>query len=205
MGITEILLLAVGLSMDAFSVSLCKGLKMPKLNMRHGFIIALFFGFFQGAMPIIGWLLAVSFANYVTLVDHWIAFVLLAYIGGKMAYESFKSDDDEEHCDRNCSVCSRTNCNILKLDYKELFVLAIATSIDALAVGITFAFTPNMPTMRVFGASGLIAITTFAFSIVGVAIGNRFGVRYKSKAELVGGLILIGLGIKILLEGLCGN
>lgn len=204
MGIIEILFLAVGLSMDAFSVSLCKGLKMPKLNMRHGLVIALFFGIFQGVMPIIGWLLAVSFAEYVTLVDHWIAFVLLAYIGGKMAFESFKSDE-EKHCDHNCAVCSQTNCNILKLDYKELFVLAIATSIDALAVGITFAFTSNMPTIRVLGASGLIAITTFAFSIVGVAIGNRFGVRYKSKAELAGGIILIGLGIKILIEGLCGN
>lgn len=183
MGFFELLLIGIGLSMDAFAVAVCKGLKMQRLNVKQTAVIALFFGGFQALMPFIGWLLGVNFEKYITEFDHWIAFVLLAFIGGKMVYESFKNDEDED-----CGC----------FDLKELFVLAIATSIDALAVGITFAFLK----VNIGFAVSIIGVTTFILSAIGVFIGHKFGAVYKNKAELAGGIILILIGLKILLEHL---
>lgn len=190
MSFFELLLIGVGLSMDAFAVSICKGLSMKKVNYTHGLIIALFFGGFQALMPLIGWLLGTSFAVYISAFDHWIAFVLLAFIGGKMAIESFKKDDEDEAKQEDG-----------KLDIKELFVLAVATSIDALAVGISFACLQ----VSIWSSITIIGITTFVISLGGVVIGNKFGSKYKNKAELAGGLILVGIGIKILAEHLLGK
>lgn len=186
MGIGEIILIGVGLSADAFSVAVCKGLNMRKLNLKHGYIIALFFGVFQAIMPLIGYLLGTGFSSYIEAVDHWIAFALLAFIGGKMAVEAIrdKGDSEEEKSDA--------------LDLGELTVMAVATSIDALAVGITFAFLD----VNIIPAVVIIGVTTFALSLAGVLIGNRFGAKYKNKAELAGGIILILIGLKILLEHL---
>lgn len=189
MGLTELLLLAVGLSMDAFAVSICKGLKMRKINYKHACIIGLFFGGFQALMPLIGWALGRQFSSYIESVDHWIAFGLLLFIGGKMAIEAIKEKDEED---------GGNSDDLQKLDIKELFILAIATSIDALAVGITFAFL----NVSILPAISIIGITTFLFSVVGVAIGNKFGAKYKSKAELVGGIVLMLIGTKILMEGI---
>ncbi len=183
MGILQLMLIAVGLSMDAFAVSVCKGLKMQKIDYRYTIIIAGFFGAFQAIMPLIGWFLGIQFESYITSFDHWIAFVLLAFIGGKMIKESFDKDEDSSE---------------IRYDLKELFILAIATSIDALAVGITFAFLNTDIWLPIL----LIGITTFLLSTVGVGVGNRFGAKYKSKAELAGGIILVLIGIKILLEHL---
>ena len=184
MGFGEIFLIAVGLSMDAFAVSICKGLKMQnRINGGQTALIALFFGGFQALMPVIGWFLGSSFKKYIENFDHWVAFVLLAFIGGKMIYDSFHDDDNGE--DKPFSI-------------KELFVLAIATSIDALAVGITFAIIKT----NIWTAVALIGVTTFVLSAVGVLIGHRFGAKYKSKAELAGGVILVLIGVKILLEHL---
>ena len=179
-------LLGVGLAMDAFAVSICKGLAMRKVNKKQALVIGLFFGGFQALMPFIGWLLGTSFEQYITAFDHWIAFLLLAYIGGKMIWEACKPEEDEEtEMDQ-------------PLDIKEMFTLAIATSIDALAVGNTFAFL-NYPVVE---AVTIIGITTFVISIAGVYIGNFFGTRYKKKAEITGGIILCLIGLKILLEHL---
>lgn len=186
MGFIELILLAIGLSMDAFAVAVCKGLNMRKVNYKHTLLIALFFGGFQAIMPLIGWVLGKQFEQYITSFDHWIAFGLLVLIGGKMIWEVFRGED-EEAC-----VCTQ------KFDLKELFILAIATSIDALAVGITFAFLQ----VNIWGPISLIGVTTFGLSIVGVMIGNKFGEKYKSKAELAGGIILILIGFKILIEHL---
>lgn len=182
----ELVLIAIGLSMDAFAVSLCKGLCMKKLNLRQGLIISLFFGGFQFGMPLIGWLLGKQFERYITPVDHWIAFALLVYIGGKMIWEAIADKQEEV-----CPVDTRLN-------YGDLLVMAIATSIDALAVGITFAFlqTPILPAVIEIG------VITFALSLLGVMIGHRFGTRFKAKAEIGGGVVLILIGIKILLEHL---
>lgn len=188
MSFQEIFLIGVGLSMDAFAVALCKGLNMKKVNYMHTVIIALFFGGFQAVMPLLGWFLGKNFESYIKSVDHWIAFALLAYIGGKMAYEAIKGDDEEEE----------TSAKGEKLDLKELTIMAIATSIDALAVGITFAFLQ----VSIVSSITIIGITTFVLSIIGVMIGNRFGMRFKSKAELAGGIILVLIGLKILLEHL---
>lgn len=182
MGIIELFLIAVGLSMDAFAVAICKGLKMPKLNYKQGFVIALFFGVFQAFMPLIGWLLGRNFEVYINQIDHWIAFGLLALIGGKMIYDSCKDEDETTD----------------KFDLKELFFLAVATSIDALAVGITFAFLR----VDILSSVTLIGLVTFAFSLVGVAIGHKFGARFHKKSELAGGVILILIGLKILFEHL---
>lgn len=187
MGFAELFLIAIGLSMDAFAVAVCKGLKMPKLNMKQTALIALFFGGFQALMPLIGWLLGVNFEKYITSFDHWIAFVLLGFIGGKMIYESFKADEDDD-----CGC----------FDIKELFIMAIATSIDALAVGITFAFLGSTMKMGIGVAVMLIGVTTFILSAMGVFIGHKFGAVYKNKAELAGGIILVLIGTKILLEHL---
>ena len=186
MGFLEIFLIGIGLSADAFSVAVCKGRNMRKLNLKHGYIIALFFGGFQAIMPLIGYLLGTNFADYIEAFDHWIAFVLLGFIGGKMAIEAIRDKDEEEE----------EKTDVLKIG--ELTVMAIATSIDALAVGITFAFLKVNILLSVL----LIGVTTFALSLAGVLIGNKFGAKYKSKAELAGGIILALIGVKILLEHL---
>ena len=183
MTIWEIFLIAVGLSMDAFAVAVCKGLKMPKINKKQTALIALFFGGFQGLMPLIGYFLGKQFEEYIVSIDHWITFILLGFIGGKMIYESFKKDEEDE--DKPFSI-------------KELFVLAIATSIDALAVGITFAFL----NVNIAISVSFIGVITFILSAIGVFIGHKFGEKYKSKAEFAGGLILVLIGLKILLEHL---
>ncbi len=188
MGIAELLLIAVGLSMDALAVSVCKGLGMKTgINLKQTFLIALFFGGFQALMPFIGWLVGSRFEKYMTAYDHWIAFALLCFIGGKMLYECiFKKGED--------TVESESD-----LDVKELFVLAVATSIDALAVGVTFALLPDV---NIGTSVLLIGLTTFLLSGIGVFIGNRFGSRFEKKAEIAGGVILILIGLKILLEHL---
>ncbi|WP_343209816.1 manganese efflux pump MntP family protein [Anaerolentibacter hominis] len=184
MGFFELFLLSVGLAMDAFSVSICKGLNMQKLHFRHVCLIAAFFGGFQAGMPLIGWMLGKQFEKSITSVDHWIAFILLGIIGGKMIWEALKGGEEDE------------DCGGIKLG--ELFILAVATSIDALAVGITFAFLQ----VHIFFAVALIGIITFLLSAVGVVIGKKFGSQYRNKAELAGGIILVLLGTKILLEHL---
>lgn len=188
MSLFDIFLIGIGLSMDAFAVAVCKGLCMKRINYKHTFVIALFFGGFQALMPLIGYFLGTFFESYITAVDHWIAFALLMYIGGKMLYDTFSSDDEEIVC----PVISRLNI-------KELFLLAIATSIDALAVGITFSFYKDT---NIFSNISIIGVTTFVIAAVGVAIGNKFGTRFKKKAEIAGGVILVLIGAKILLEGL---
>lgn len=186
MSFLELFLIAVGLSADAFSVSVCKGLNMRKLNLKHAYVIALFFGVFQAVMPLLGYLLGTGFSEYIEKYDHWIAFVLLAFIGGKMALEAIREKDGEAE--------EKTDT----LSIGELTVLAVATSIDALAVGITFAFLK----VNILPSVLLIGVTTFALSLGGVLLGNRFGAKYKSKAEIAGGVILILIGLKILLEHL---
>ena len=184
----ELFLLGIGLAMDAFAVSVCKGLGMRRLNKKQTLIIGLYFGGFQALMPLIGWLLGSQFQKYITSIDHWIAFILLGFIGGKMMIEAIREWNEEETVD----VIDAP------LDHKNMLVLAVATSIDALAVGITFAFldTPIIEAITIIG------ITSMVISIIGVVVGNFFGSRYKSKAEFIGGLILVLLGLKILLEHL---
>lgn len=183
MGLIELFLIAVGLSMDAFAVSVCKGLAMPKCTFKKAAIVGLWFGGFQALMPAIGYILGAQFQEAIASIDHWIAFVLLALIGGNMIHEAL--DNDEEEADAS-------------LDVKNMFLLAVATSIDALAIGITFAFLK----VSIIPAVCFIGIVTFIISFAGVKIGNVFGARYKNKAEIVGGVILILLGLKILLEHL---
>lgn len=183
----EFLLIGIGLSMDAFAVSICKGLAMRKVNKKQALVIGLFFGGFQALMPFIGWALGIQFQSYITNIDHWIAFVLLVFIGGKMIVEAVKPEKEEA-----------VEVMDPPLDIKEMFLLAIATSIDALAVGVTFAFL-DYPIVE---AISIIGVTTFVISTGGVYVGNFFGSRYKNKAELAGGLILVLLGVKILLEHL---
>ena len=188
MGFLELLLIGVGLSMDAFAVAICQGLSMEKLNWRHGAVIALFFGVFQALMPLAGWFLGSRFSGYIQDVDHWVAFVLLGIIGINMVRESFAKEEEEE------TACTAAE----QLDYRRLTLMALATSIDALAVGVTFAFLD----VAILPAISTIGVTTFCLSLVGVAVGNFFGERYKRRAEFVGGAILILLGCKIILEHL---
>ena len=188
MSTIELILIAIGLAMDAFAVAVCRGLKMKKLNYAHGTVIALFFGGFQALMPFIGWVLGSRFERYIVSVDHWIAFALLGFIGGRMIWEAVKEDDKKD-----CSCCGGN-----KLDLKELTVMAVATSIDALAIGITFAFLR----VNIALSAGLIGVITFAISFVGVIIGHVFGARLKNRAEIAGGVILILIGIKILFDHL---
>ena len=183
MGLIELFLIAVGLSMDAFAVSVCKGLAMPKCTFKKAAIVGLWFGGFQALMPAIGYILGAQFQEAIAYIDHWIAFVLIALICGNMIHEAL--DNDEEEADAS-------------LDVKTMFLLAVATSIDALAIGITFAFLK----VNIIPAVCFIGIVTFIISFAGVKIGNVFGARYKNKAEIVGGIILILLGLKILLEHL---
>ena len=175
--------LAVGLSMDAFAVSICKGLSMEKLSIKNMAVVGLWFVGFQALMPVIGYLLGVQFKDKITAIDHWIAFILLGFIGVNMIRESL---DKEE------------SCPVAGVDAKTMFPLAVATSIDALAVGITFAFLD----VAIVPAASFIGIVTFVCSVFGVKAGNVFGMKYKSKAELAGGIILVLLGLKILLEHL---
>ena len=183
MEIYEILLIGIGLAMDAFAVSICKGLSMEKMNWKNVVIIALYFGVFQALMPLIGYFLGMTFESIVTTFDHWVAFALLTLIGGGMIKESFDDEDDKKND---------------KVDFKTMVVLAIATSIDALAIGITFAFFD----VNIVLAVSIIGIITFIISVLGVKIGNRFGDKYQNKAQLMGGIILVLLGFKILLEHL---
>ncbi len=185
MGFLELFLLAVGLSMDAFAVALCKGLCMQRLDKRQATLIATFFGGFQALMPVIGWFLGTQFERYITSIDHWIAYVLLAIIGINMLKEAFSKEEEEVDC-------------TIKQDIKDLLLLAIATSIDALAVGITFAFLQ----VKVLPAVLLIGCTTFVLSFIGVWAGNRFGLKYQKKAQMAGGAVLILMGLKILLDHL---
>lgn len=184
MGLLELFLIAVGLSMDAFAVSVCKGLSERQLKAKHYLIIGAWFGGFQALMPAVGYLLGSAFEQYITAVDHWIAFVLLCFIGGNMIREALSKD--EEKLDASFS-------------FKTMLLLAIATSIDALAVGITFALLPDV---NIAAAVLFIGATTFILSAIGLKVGNVFGTKYKSKAELAGGIILILIGTKILLEHL---
>lgn len=183
MGFFELFLIGVGLSMDAFAVSVCKGLAMRKINKRDSLLLALFFGGFQAIMPLTGYLLGSQFAEQIERWDHWIAFILLAFIGMNMVKESREEEKEEAAHGGN-------------ITYRELFTLAVATSIDALAVGVTFAFLQ----VQIVSAITLIGCTTFVLTLVGVCVGNLFGARYKNRAELTGGIILILIGLKILLE-----
>ena len=181
MGFLELLLIAVGLSMDAFAVSICKGLSLKKLEGRHAALVGLYFGGFQALMPMIGWALGYRFEHVIESIDHWIAFVLLVVIGLSMIREANKAEELDDD-----------------LGVRTMLLLAVATSIDALAVGVTFAFLQ----VRILPAAGLIGLTTFLLSALGVYIGHVFGLKYRAKAEIAGGVILIGIGLKILLEHL---
>ena len=183
MGMIEIMLVGVGLAMDAAAVSVCKGLSMKKIVWKNAVIIALYFGIFQAVMPLLGYLFGSAFSGLVEAIDHWIAFILLSIIGGKMIKESFEDEGESET--KNDSI-----------DVKTMIVMAIATSIDALAVGITFAFFK----INIIKAVLIIGIITFTLSLFGVIIGNKFGDKFHGKAEIVGGVILILIGIKIFLE-----
>lgn len=183
MGLFELFVLAVGLSMDAFAVSVCKGLSLGRINKKHMCIAGAWFGGFQALMPLLGYLGGRYFADMVTKYAHWIAFALLVFIGGSMIKESLGKE--EETCD--CSMAP-----------KDMLILAIATSIDALAVGVTFAFLK----VDIVPAISFIGVITFLFSAAGIKIGSIFGMKYKSKAELCGGIILILIGLKILLDGM---
>ena len=183
MGIIELILLSIGLGMDAFAVSICKGISMKKMDWKKACIIGLYFGGFQAIMPVIGYFLGSTFESFITNFDHWVAFILLAIIGGNMIKETFNTE---------CETISDD------VNFKTMIILAIATSIDALAVGITFAFFK----VNLILAISLIGIITFVLSVIGTNVGNKFGDKYENKAEFVGGVILILLGLKILLEHL---
>lgn len=183
MTLLSLFIIAVGLSMDAFAVSICKGLAMEKITVRKALIVGAWFGGFQALMPALGYLLGTRFEGYITAIDHWIAFVLLVIIGVNMVREALSKEEEHESD---------------SLDVKTMFLLALATSIDALAVGVTFAFLQ----VDIVPAVLFIGSITFTLSAIGVKVGNVFGLRYKSKAELAGGAILILMGIKILLEHL---
>ena len=184
MDILELLLIAAGLSMDAFAVSICKGLSVQRLKPRHYLLTGAWFGGFQALMPSIGFLLGSAFDQYISAFDHWISFVLLAFIGGNMVRESLSGDEE---------------CHDDSFGLRTMFLLAVATSIDALAVGVTFALLPDV---HILSAVSLIGAATFLLSALGLKVGNVFGLRYKARAELAGGVILILMGLKILLEHL---
>ena len=183
MSLISLFVIAVGLSMDACAVAICKGLAMPKATWKKAMLVGLWFGGFQGLMPAIGYVLGSQFEQYIVSIDHWIAFVLLCFIGGNMIKEALSKDEEEADA---------------SLAAKDMFLLAIATSIDALAVGVTFAFLQ----VQIIPAVSFIGVITFILSTLGVKVGNVFGCKFKSKAELAGGIILIIMGTKILLEHL---
>ena len=182
MGQVELLIIAIGVSMDAFAVSICKGLSVQKIRLKHILLAALWFGGFQALMPLIGYFFGGTFSEFVSSIDHWLSFILLGIIGGNMIKESCEKDGDHK-VDPDFS-------------FKTMLAMAVATSIDALAVGVSFAFLK----VHIWEAIILIGLTTALFSGVGVLIGNFFGSRWKSKAEFVGGFILVAMGLKILLE-----
>ena len=201
MGFAELFLIGVGLSMDAFAVSICKGLSMKKIDYRYALVIAAFFGGFQALMPLIGWALGSQFERFITPIDHWIAFVLLAFIGGKMLLDAFRGGEAEAEAECSAAGDSADGSESggrSKIDYKELLMLAVATSIDALAVGITFAFLG----VNIWVAIAVIGVTTFVISFFGVVVGNQFGSRFEKPATIVGGVVLILIGLKVLLEHL---
>ena len=183
MTILELIVISISLAMDAFAVSICKGLTIKKITRKECIIIGLYFGVFQAIMPLIGYLLSKSFAVYITNIDHWLAFILLLFIGINMIMESL-SNDNKDYND--------------KIDYKTMLPLSVATSIDALAVGITLAFFQTDIKIAIL----IIGIITFLLSLIGVKIGHSFGKKYQSKAQLLGGITLILIGLKILLEHL---
>ena len=183
MGMMELFLIAVGLSMDAFAVSVCKGLSLGKIKVKHMCMAGLWFGGFQALMPAIGYFFGSFFTDFITTFSHWIAFVLLLIIGGNMVKEALSNDEEELDA---------------PMDMRSMFVLAVATSIDALAVGVSFAFMQ----VQIVWAVLFIGVITFVLSAIGVKVGSLFGTKYKSKAELAGGIVLILIGLKILLEGL---
>ena len=185
MSLAELFVIAVGLSMDAFAVSVCKGLSVQQMKLSHALTCGVYFGGFQGLMPLIGYLLGSQFEEAIVSIDHWVAFVLLGLIGLNMIKES--REDECEACSMDCSF-----------DVKAMIPLAIATSIDALAVGVSFAFMQ----VNIAWAVLFIGVITFTLSAIGVKVGSIFGSKYKSKAELAGGLVLVAIGLKILLEGL---
>ena len=202
MSFWEVLVLGIALSMDAFAVALCKGLSMKQFSVKNALVIGGFFGFFQAFMPLMGWLLGTRLVHYIEAYDHWVAFLLLAIVGGKMIYDAVKEmrqppEEQQEQPE-------------FKLKYGELLILAIATSIDALAVGLSFAF---LNTGAEAGAAGslsiwtaviTIGITTFIISFFGVMIGNKFGNKFEAKAQIAGGIVLILIGLRILLEHMLG-
>jgi len=199
MGLLELFIIAVGLSMDAFAVAICKGLSMDKISIKKAGIVGLYFGAFQGGMPLIGYFLGVQFQDKITSIDHWIALILLGFIGVNMVRESIKSKNEiavDSLADAGTINSNDTEDIDASLDFKNMIVLAIATSIDALAVGVTFAFLK----VNIASAVSFIGIVTFTLSVIGVKIGNVFGSIYKAKAEFAGGLILILMGIKIFLS-----
>ena len=184
----ELFLIGVGLSMDAFAAAICQGLSMTRIKWGHALTVGLYFGGFQALMPFTGWMLGSQFADRIQQYDHWIAFILLVLIGGNMIREALSGDEED-------AAQAETD---LRLDHKKLFLMAIATSIDALAIGVTFAFLET----AILPAIGIIGCTTFCISVAGVAVGCWFGARYKQRAEITGGVILVLLGCKILLEHL---
>lgn len=186
MGISELILLSAGLAMDAFSVAVCRGLRMRKINYADALLTALFFGAFQAMMPLAGYILGNRFESYIASFSHLIALILLGFIGGKMLFEAIHEG------------CTEESCTAYKLEIKELFILAIATSIDALAVGIVFA----TEKVNLSLSLSMIGVITFILSLMGVAIGSRFGRRFENKAEAAGGIVLIIIGLKIFLEGI---
>lgn len=188
MSFIELFLIGVGLSMDAFAAAICQGLFMTRIKWGHALTVGLYFGGFQELMPFIGWMLGSQFADRIQQYDHWIAFILLVLIGGNMIREALSGDEED-------AAQAETD---LRLDHKKLFLMAIATSIDALAIGVTFAFLET----AILPAIGIIGCTTFCISVAGVAVGCWFGARYKKRAEITGGAILVLLGVRILLEHL---
>lgn len=213
MGAIELFFTGVGLSMDAFAVAVCKGLGMRRIHWGQTFVIALFFGGFQALMPLIGWAVGSLFSSYITAVDHWIAFGLLVFIGAKMLWDAAHENVADCVCGRDCAACVKRGTPACAdpvtaesapvappLDYRELVMLAVATSIDALAVGVTFAFLG----VNIWVAIVIIGVTTFALSFAGVAVGNQFGARFEKPATIAGGVVLILLGLKILAEHLAG-
>lgn len=205
MSLIELFILAVGLSMDAFAVAICTGLTMRKATIRKAMLVGLYFGIFQAVMPLTGYFIATWFADKIITYDHWVAFGLLGFLGGRMILESFSQEGcHDRECptgtckDRDCPGGKRPDNNEASLRPAEMLPLAIATSIDALAVGVSFAFLH----VNILQAVSFIGVATFAISMVGVRIGNIFGTRFKSKAELAGGVILVLIGLKILLEHL---
>lgn len=190
MGMLTILMIAIGLAMDAFAVSITNGIKQTSSRFRHALISALSFGLFQGVMPLLGWGLGIGFSAKIEFVDHWIAFGLLAFIGGRMIYESVSSAEETR--------------GVSRFDFKELMLMSLATSIDALAVGVSFSMAGVDTLGKILAAGGTIAAVTAAVCTAGFYIGRFFGSRYKKGAEIAGGLVLILMGIKILAEHLAG-